>query len=338
MTRILVDPGHAWNGNRYPPQPSYYEGTQMWVLANFLKEQLECRGFYVETTRPKLKDFLDVADRGKMAKGFDLVISLHSNAPASVSDTKTTGTVIFRTVETPEIIPLADDMGKRIAKLMNHHYRGTITKLSTNPLRKGKNYNGVLRNAMAAGCKAGLLVEHGFHTNPKDAAFLAEKDNLKRLAIAEAEAIANYYGASDKEGELVISRTLRHGMYGADVELVQKFLQARGYYSGTIDASFGPGQGFLNAVKAFQAGNGLDPDGSIGPATRALIIDMMINPTEKVVEKTVEVEKIVEVEKVVKVEDTTKVNKLQAEVSTLKAKNEDFVQYFRLHNELAKGV
>ena len=191
MIRILLDPGHAWNGNHYALQPGFYEGTQMWYLANYLMVELRSRGFYVETTRPKLKDFHDVAERGKKAKGFDLVVSLHSNAPGSANDTKTTGTVIIYTLETPEIVPLANNMGKRISNLMDHHYRGSIVMQSTS--RIGKNRNSVLRNAMAVGCKAGLLVEHGFHTNPKDCAFLINNDNLKKLAIAEAEAIANFY-------------------------------------------------------------------------------------------------------------------------------------------------
>lgn len=275
MIRILVDPGHAWNGNPYPTQKGYYEGTQMWKLAQYLQPELEKRGFYVKNTRPNLRDFHDVADRGKMAKGFDLVVSLHSNAPGSASDTKTTGTVIIYTLETPEIVPLANDMGKRISNLMNHHYRGSIIMRSTS--RAGENRNSVLRNAMRVGCKAGLLVEHGFHTNPKDAAFLVMDDNLKKLAIAEAEAISNFYGNGKKEGELMLTRTLRHGDSGEDVKLVQEFLKARGYYTGPIDSKFGPGQGFLNAVIAFQKAENLEnPNGNIGPITRARIIEMMV--------------------------------------------------------------
>ncbi|NLC43674.1 MAG: hypothetical protein GX783_05270 [Clostridiales bacterium] len=278
MIRILVDPGHAWNGNPYPTQKGYYEGTQMWRLAQFLQPELEKRGFYVKNTRPNLRDFHDVADRGKMAKGFDLVVSLHSNALAPRSDgshEKTTGTVIFRTISTPEIKALGDDMGNRISKLMGHHYRGTQVWESAS--RKGEDRNSVLRNAIRVGCKAGLLVEHGFHTNVRDAAFLVVDENLKKLAVAEAEAISNFYGNGKKEGELMLTRTLRHGDSGEDVKLVQEFLKARGYYTGPIDGKFGPGKGFLNAVIAFQKAENLEnPNGNIGPITRARIIEMML--------------------------------------------------------------
>jgi N-acetyl-anhydromuramyl-L-alanine amidase AmpD len=97
-----------------------------------------------------------------------------------------------------------------------------------------------------------------------------------------------------KEGEDVLNRTLKHGMKGEDVGIVQKLLKNLGYYNGPIDNSFGPGQGFLKAVKAFQEDNGLEPDGSIGPKTRDVIIDIMLNPkadTKKVKELEAEIKR-----------------------------------------------
>jgi peptidoglycan hydrolase-like protein with peptidoglycan-binding domain len=76
----------------------------------------------------------------------------------------------------------------------------------------------------------------------------------------------------------MISRTLRHGDSGDDVKLVQEFLKNHGYYTGPIDGKFGPGQGFLNSVKAFQKDHELAVDGVIGPATRARIIELMVAP------------------------------------------------------------
>lgn len=46
------------------------------------------------------------------------------------------------------------------------------------------------------GCKAAFLIEHGFHTCPKDASFLLSSANLKKLAKAEAQVIADYFGAN----------------------------------------------------------------------------------------------------------------------------------------------
>ena len=273
--KIVLDPGHGRHGNPYPPQKGYYEGTQMWKLSTYLKPELEKYGFEVKTTRPKVTDDPALDTRGKMAAGHDLIVSLHSNAPARASDTKPTGTVIYRTIETPEIKPLCDKIGKKVSEIMGHHYRGTMIKESgTQP---GKNYYGVLRNAMAAGCKAGILIEHGFHTNLKDSAFLIVDTNLKKLAVAEAEIIAEHYGhKKGGETEDMVYRTLRHGMEGEDIGFVQRFLGIQGFYSGPVDNRFGPGQGFLNAVKSFQKANGLKVDGIIGPATRAKIIEILL--------------------------------------------------------------
>ena len=88
---------------------------------------------------------------------------------------------------------------------------------------------------------------------------------------------------SKKEGELMLTRTLRHGDSGEDVKLVQEFLKVRGYYTGPIDGKFGPGKGFLNAVIAFQKAENLEnPNGNIGPITRARIIEMMLEVPKSV--------------------------------------------------------
>lgn len=261
--KILVDPGHAWNGNSYPPQPGYYEGTQMWKLSTYLIPELEKYGFEVATTRPNLKDFMDIADRGKMAKGFDLVVSLHSNAPGG-NDTSVTGTYIIYTMSTPKIKPLADDMGQRIAELMRHRYRGSIIMESTS--RKGEDRNSVLRNAIRVGCKAGLLIEHGFHTNPKDSAFLIVDDNLKKLAIAEAEAIATYYG---KESDTMLKR----GDKNEAVKYFQTLLLKAGYDLAQYGADGSFGGVTVRAVEALQDDAGLPRTGRLDIYTIMALID-----------------------------------------------------------------
>lgn len=308
--KITVDPGHGRYGNPYPPRKGFYEGTQMWILANFLKPELEKHGFQVNITRPKVTDDPTLSARGRMAGGHDLLVSLHSNAAASASDTKPTGSVVFYTISTPHIKVLTDRIGERISEIMGHYFRGSMIKESGS--RPGKDYNGVLRNAIAAGCKAGILIEHGFHTNLQDSAFLIVDDNLKRLAIAEAQIIAEYYNQRG-EDETMVYRTLRHGMSGEDVEFVQRFLEVRGYYPGPIDGKFGPGQGFLNSVKAFQGAEGLAVDGVIGPATRAKIVDILLHGGDK------------------PPTHDERVAQLEAELARHK-------QYFKLQNDLSNEV
>ncbi len=59
--------------------------------------------------------------------------------------------------------------------------------------------------------------------------------------------------------------TLYWGSSGSEVSKVQSKLQAWGYYNGPVDGHYGAGT--FNAVKKFQAKNGLSADGIVGKAT-----------------------------------------------------------------------
>lgn len=61
------------------------------------------------------------------------------------------------------------------------------------------------------------------------------------------------------------TRTLRAGASGDDVLSVQSMLDKLGYYSGSLDGIYG--EGTVEAVKAFQARNGLTADGKVGTKT-----------------------------------------------------------------------
>ncbi len=60
---------------------------------------------------------------------------------------------------------------------------------------------------------------------------------------------------------------LRIGSAGDDVKYLQGQLNKKGYNCGNVDGIFGPGT--LKAVKAFQTGKNLEPDGIVGPLTWA---------------------------------------------------------------------
>ena len=117
-----------------------------------------------------------------------------------------------------------------------------------------------------------------------------------------------------KGGEAkMFQRTIRFGMEGPDVGVVQRLLKALGYYTGPIDEKFGPGQGFLNSVKAFQKAERLAVDGVIGPKTQARMLEIMLQRVEQ------------------PIEDTKTITELQGRIKR-------FEDYFRLQNELSKGV
>jgi len=192
--KITLDAGHGKTGNPYPPQKGYYEGTQMWKLANYLKTELESYGIEVLITRPNLNDDPSLLTRGQMAgkNKCDLFLSLHSNAPALATDTKPTGSVVYYSVTDSKNKELADKLGNKVSEIMGHYYRGSLTRsYNSDP---NIDYYGVIRSSAQSGCKRAILIEHGYHTNPKDSGFLIVDGNLKKLAIAEAEIIANYFG------------------------------------------------------------------------------------------------------------------------------------------------
>lgn len=196
--KITIDPGHGKNGNKSPNNTKYIEGTQMWHLANKLKTALEKYGFEVLTTRPNITDNPSLSARGKMAGNNDccLFLSLHSNAPGKSADgtysKSVTGTVVYYSMTDSENKVLADRLGNKVSELMGHYFRGSLTRQYPN--KPGVDYYGVIRAAAQSGCKCAMLIEHGFHTNINDSNFLLVDANLEKIANAEAEIIANYFG------------------------------------------------------------------------------------------------------------------------------------------------
>lgn len=65
--------------------------------------------------------------------------------------------------------------------------------------------------------------------------------------------------------------TLRRGYTGAPVKSMQQELKKQGYYTGTVDGVYG--EGTENAVKSFQRSNGLNVDGTAGPATLRVLFE-----------------------------------------------------------------
>ena len=84
MIKIMLDPGHAGNYfNASPVVAGYYESAMTWKLAQKLKTALEAYGFEVGLTRQTINEDPELTERGRRARGYDLFISLHSNAAAN---------------------------------------------------------------------------------------------------------------------------------------------------------------------------------------------------------------------------------------------------------------
>ena len=176
-----------------------------------LKAALEGYGFKVGTTRTDQAKDLGLTDRGKAAAGYDLFISIHSNA---------VGSGVNNSVDYPVAITMVNDdkasideeskaVGEILAQVVaaamgTSQAARTYTKLSANDRDgngiKDDEYYGVLHGAKLVRVP-GIILEHSFHTNAKAAAWLLVDSNLQAMAAAEAAALASYYGMRKQESQ-----------------------------------------------------------------------------------------------------------------------------------------
>ena len=236
--KICLDAGHSGKYNRSPVVPEYYESDMNWKLHLMLKGYLEQAGFEIVTTRERLEEDPERPERGMMAKGCDLFISVHSNAAYDTDEykaglakyTKEHGTAsgykhededvdrvdVYATLD-GKAHTLAQALADTIADVMETDQIGSV---KTREYRGGE-YYGVLQGAAAVGVP-GMLVEHSFHTNRRAAKWLLDDANLDRLARAEADVIAAYYGMGGGTAGL----TPIEGQARADVWQMQEYIKS----------------------------------------------------------------------------------------------------------------
>lgn len=202
---MCMDAGHYGKYNQSPEVPEYWESAQMWKLHLLLKAELEKRGIQVILTRPDQNTDLDLAKRGMLAQDADAFLSEHSNAAAAKDPN---WVMAYHQVDDncgemdEQSRELAELMAAAAAKVMGVEYECRAVKSSTDRDGNGykDDYYGVLRGAHSVHTP-GVILEHGFHTNPEQARWLLDEGNLQKLAEAEAEAICQYFDWHQEEPE-----------------------------------------------------------------------------------------------------------------------------------------
>lgn len=191
---IILDPGHGQLGNPHTTREGFYEGTQNFILASFLRDELTSRGFEVRVTRERLTDNPSLEERGQLAGklGAVMFLSLHSNAPGASATPerypRIRGAETYYSVTDEERnAQIARALNDAVVAAMETEDRGIKTRRY--PDHPDWDYYGVIRAAAQSGCRQAFLIEHGFHTNPEDSAFLQSSECLARLAAAEADVI-----------------------------------------------------------------------------------------------------------------------------------------------------
>lgn len=279
--KICLDAGHYGKYNRSPVVPAYYESDMNWKLHLMLKKELESYGFEVITTRANKDKDLALEARGKAAKGCDLFLSLHSNAASSES---VNYVVCMHQVD--DNCGAIDEQSKNIADLLSTtvaDIMGVRSMVWASPSSVDRNgdgykddYFGVLRGAHSVNV-SGVILEHGFHTNKAQTLWLMDDSNLLRLAKAEAEVLAKYFGMTKKpevkKGDYTMEmRLLRKGSKGEDVRALQILLIGRGYSCGRYGSDGDFGTETDKAVRKYQAAKKLEVDGIVGPDTMGALL------------------------------------------------------------------
>jgi N-acetylmuramoyl-L-alanine amidase len=220
MPKILIDAGHYSGYNRSNVVPTYFEGDQMWKLQRYLTNALKAYGFTVGSTKssingyPKRNGQDDVYKRGQMAKGYDLMISLHSNACGTESVNR--AVIIYPMSGAKN--DLTAQLGQCVKSTMNlSSYQLMQRDYNTGTMYSGvksaqKDYYGVIRGSVAQGVPC-VIIEHGFHTNTAVARWLMDDNNLKKLAEAEAKVIAEHFGIKKQTSTSTTQNTTKNNEY-----------------------------------------------------------------------------------------------------------------------------
>ena len=196
MVKIMLDPGHGGGPahNRGFKQvdnlPYCNEGDCNYIYArDFLKPALERYGFKVDMTRNYIFQNPSLKARGLMAGGYDLLLSVHSNAAGG----NVRGVEVWDSTNPKESCKtLGDKICAYVSNALGTPNRGTKYRKNN----AGSNYYGILRLGYA---KKNMIVEHVFHDNLQDATVY--RKNLVKTANAVAKAIAGFYGLAEKTGD-----------------------------------------------------------------------------------------------------------------------------------------
>lgn len=264
---VLVDMGHNTGYNRSPVVPAYYEGNQMWVLGNYLIEELHKLGRTTKTTKKSRDDDPSVTARGRMAARCKIAVSEHSNAGGLGKTDRAVGICMVDDGCGP-IDELSRELSRRLAVASSEVmgledpyqvYERKSGKDRDGDGKKNDDYYGFLYGAHQVGTAA-VIIENGFHDHRKTAQWFLDDGNLQRLASAHAAVINQFLKEYfDEEEDDMLNNPMKPGDKGENVRQLQRLLKALGKYSGDIDGSYGPKT--TEAVKAFQRSVGLNSDG-----------------------------------------------------------------------------
>lgn len=198
---VVLDPGHGAEDSGAVAN-GLYESDINYSIAQYCKTELEeYSGVKVYMTRSENEN-PSLAERVDRAAdwGADVFVSIHINSAGASA----TGAEVWvpNTSYKSEFHDQGSDLGNKILQELTSlglANRGVRVRNSENNTRYPNgdiaDYYGVIRMSKEAGFP-GIIIEHAFITNPNDAAKLADDSFRKKMGIADATGIANYFGLS----------------------------------------------------------------------------------------------------------------------------------------------
>lgn len=210
--KIFLDQGHGWNYNKGVVS-GYYEGNAMYWYGLILRNELRQYGFIVDCIRNDLEaerlycvnngifstNGESVSLRGPKVAGYDILISLHTNANYNAS---VRGTEVYDSCQSTTY-ELAKALTDTIAAHFNHPNRGVRYRFNVGngPIvngrlseeKLGEDWYGVLRTSKA---DRAMMLEQGFHSNKEDCSLLMDANFKKEMAAKSAKVIGDYFGYS----------------------------------------------------------------------------------------------------------------------------------------------
>ncbi len=225
--KICIDAGHYGKVNTGIIS-GYYESEMNLKLSNYLKTEMEAYGAEVYMTRTDDSD-LSLTARGNVAvnNNCDMFLSIHSDASSSASSR---GVIAFRSLSHPDSLDLGKRLVAAVCDVMGAPASTAYNATEGCGYREGSAKDGsdyyTVINTARKGCVHVYLLEHSFHTNATDCAFLSDENNLAAIAKAEAAVIADYFGLVETTTYLdanPVYMTLG-GMTAGDIVTVSKLL------------------------------------------------------------------------------------------------------------------
>ena len=220
---IALDPGHGGEEDG----ACYYgikEKDINYKVAKKVKEELEqYPNVTVVLTREK-EETVSLYERANRARGADadILISLHFNASNShesegASVYVTTGAQYCESMQ-----KLADNLLGEFEALGLQN-AGTFARVTQMGGRRAdgsfNDYYGVLKHAYNNGMPS-ILIEHCYMDSPNDKEFILSDSGLAKLAKADANGIAAYYGLQKKDGSKVEEKHAK--VFGGTTKAVEQ--------------------------------------------------------------------------------------------------------------------